>query len=104
MQVLENKQGMSRPAMGSLVQLQARAGLSEPLSLPANVCVSIFSASLESPDGSAFDCLVFASSSEQQCEEIVRRIGKGMVYVFRYHHSEIVEYQELLFWSTTCKI
>ncbi|KAL2297673.1 hypothetical protein Nmel_016226, partial [Mimus melanotis] len=31
----------------------------------------------ESPDGSTFDCLVFASSSEQECEEIVGRIGKG---------------------------
>ncbi|XP_053850877.1 uncharacterized protein LOC128816922 [Vidua macroura] len=29
----------------------------------------------ESPDGSTFDCLVFASSSEQECEEIVGRIG-----------------------------
>ncbi|KAJ7427464.1 hypothetical protein WISP_06463 [Willisornis vidua] len=29
----------------------------------------------ESPDGSTFDCLVFASSSEQECEEIIERIG-----------------------------
>ncbi|KAI1232348.1 hypothetical protein IHE44_0006804 [Lamprotornis superbus] len=28
----------------------------------------------ETPDGSTFDCLVFASSSEQECEEIVGRI------------------------------
>lgn len=96
MRVLENKQVTSRPAAGSLVWLQARAGLSEPLSLPANVRVSIFSASPESPDGSTFDCLVFASNSEQECEEIIGRIGKGTVYVFRYHHGEIVEYQELL--------
>ncbi|XP_050175001.1 uncharacterized protein LOC126641891 isoform X2 [Myiozetetes cayanensis] len=31
----------------------------------------------ESPDGSTFDCLVFASSSEQECEEIVGRIAAG---------------------------
>ncbi|XP_064007090.1 uncharacterized protein LOC135179327 isoform X5 [Pogoniulus pusillus] len=31
----------------------------------------------ESPDGSTFDCLVFASSSEQECEEIIRRIAAG---------------------------
>ncbi|KFO86192.1 hypothetical protein N320_07109, partial [Buceros rhinoceros silvestris] len=35
-------------------------------------------ASPENPDGSTFDCLVFASSSEQECEEIVRSIGTGM--------------------------
>ncbi|XP_068889107.1 uncharacterized protein [Aphelocoma coerulescens] len=29
----------------------------------------------ESPDGSTFNCLVFASSSEQECEEIIGRIG-----------------------------
>ncbi|KFQ92671.1 hypothetical protein Y956_05016, partial [Nipponia nippon] len=34
-------------------------------------------ASPESPDGSAFDCLVFAASSEQESEEIVGRIGEG---------------------------
>ncbi|XP_069728630.1 uncharacterized protein [Phaenicophaeus curvirostris] len=33
--------------------------------------------SLESPDGSTFDCLVFAACSEQECEEIVRRIGRA---------------------------
>ncbi|CAN8194223.1 unnamed protein product [Coccothraustes coccothraustes] len=31
----------------------------------------------ESPDGSTFDCLVFASSSEQECEEIIGRIAAG---------------------------
>ncbi|XP_068065578.1 uncharacterized protein [Anomalospiza imberbis] len=31
----------------------------------------------ESPDGSTLDCLVFASSSEQECKEIVRRIAAG---------------------------
>ncbi|KAM3660375.1 uncharacterized protein VK521_011695 isoform 1-T1 [Ammospiza maritima maritima] len=31
----------------------------------------------ESPDGSTFHCLVFASSSEQECEEIVGRIAAG---------------------------
>ncbi|XP_017598744.1 PREDICTED: uncharacterized protein LOC108448879 isoform X1 [Corvus brachyrhynchos] len=31
----------------------------------------------ESPDGSTFDCLVFASSSEQECEEIIGRIEKS---------------------------
>ncbi|XP_071429716.1 uncharacterized protein [Pithys albifrons albifrons] len=31
----------------------------------------------ESPDGSTFDCLVFASSSEQECEEIIERIAAG---------------------------
>ncbi|XP_042658482.1 uncharacterized protein LOC116964051 isoform X2 [Tyto alba] len=61
-------------------------------------------ASPGSPDGSMFDCLVFASRSEQECEEIVRRVGKGTVYVFRYHHREIVGYREVLFWSTACKI
>ncbi|XP_074745113.1 uncharacterized protein LOC141952017 [Strix uralensis] len=34
-------------------------------------------ASPESPDGSTFDCLVFASRSEQECEEIVRRVAAG---------------------------
>ncbi|XP_050837536.1 uncharacterized protein LOC115484547 [Serinus canaria] len=34
----------------------------------------------ESPDGSMFDCLVFASSSEQECEQIIGRIGKGRVF------------------------
>ncbi|KFV65433.1 hypothetical protein N307_13147, partial [Dryobates pubescens] len=34
-------------------------------------------ASPESPDGSTFDCLVFASRSEQECEEIIRRIAAG---------------------------
>ncbi|XP_064252049.1 uncharacterized protein LOC135284438 [Passer domesticus] len=31
----------------------------------------------ESPDGSTFDCLVFAASSEQECEEIIGRIAAG---------------------------
>ncbi|XP_064322930.1 uncharacterized protein LOC135315905 isoform X1 [Phalacrocorax carbo] len=31
----------------------------------------------ESPDRSTFDCLVFASGSEQECEEIVRRMALG---------------------------
>ncbi|XP_058708291.1 uncharacterized protein LOC131585794 isoform X2 [Poecile atricapillus] len=31
----------------------------------------------ESPDGSTFNCLVFASSSEQECEEIIGRIAAG---------------------------
>ncbi|XP_014806474.1 PREDICTED: uncharacterized protein LOC106893205 [Calidris pugnax] len=30
-----------------------------------------------SPDGSTFECLVFASSSEQECEEIIKRIAAG---------------------------
>ncbi|KAK2528465.1 hypothetical protein Q9233_007436 [Columba guinea] len=34
-------------------------------------------ASPGSPDGSTFDCLVFAVSSEQECEEIIRRIAAG---------------------------
>ncbi|PKK25605.1 hypothetical protein A306_00000025 [Columba livia] len=34
-------------------------------------------ASPGSPDGSTFDCLVFAASSEQECEEIIRRIAAG---------------------------
>ncbi|KFU98847.1 hypothetical protein N339_01755, partial [Pterocles gutturalis] len=34
-------------------------------------------ASPESPARSTFDCLVFASSSVQECEEIVRRIAAG---------------------------
>nr|XP_047920512.1 uncharacterized protein LOC106034625 [Anser cygnoides] len=29
----------------------------------------------ESPEGNTFDCLVFASGSEQECEEIIKRIG-----------------------------
>ncbi|KFZ45426.1 hypothetical protein N321_09259, partial [Antrostomus carolinensis] len=36
----------------------------------------------ESPHGSTFDCLVFASSSEQECEEIIRRIAAG------FQHTE----------------
>ncbi|XP_056362192.1 uncharacterized protein LOC130260630 isoform X4 [Oenanthe melanoleuca] len=36
----------------------------------------------ESPDGSTFDCLVFASSSAQECEEIVGRIAAG------FRHTE----------------
>lgn len=96
MWALEHKQAISSPAAGSLVWLQARAGLSALRSLLPNVHVSIFSTSPESPDGSTFDCLVFASSSEQECEEIIRRIGKGRVYAFSQHHGEIMEYQELL--------
>ncbi|XP_042689281.1 uncharacterized protein LOC122168207 isoform X3 [Centrocercus urophasianus] len=34
-------------------------------------------ASSGSPKGSTFDCLVFASSSEQECEEIIQRIAAG---------------------------
>ncbi|XP_061867021.1 uncharacterized protein LOC133627193 [Colius striatus] len=34
-------------------------------------------ASPESPDGSTFDCLVFAARSEQDCEEIVRSMAAG---------------------------
>lgn len=61
---------------------EGRAGLGALLD---NGRVSIFSSSPESPDGSTFDCLVFASSSEQECEEIIGRIGKGRVYGFSYH-------------------
>ncbi|XP_064378652.1 uncharacterized protein LOC112982470 [Dromaius novaehollandiae] len=31
----------------------------------------------ESPEGSTFDCLVFESNSEQECEEIIKRIAAG---------------------------
>ncbi|XP_048821179.1 uncharacterized protein LOC125702227 isoform X1 [Lagopus muta] len=34
-------------------------------------------ASSGSPKGSTFDCLVFASSCEQECEEIIQRIAAG---------------------------
>ncbi|KFP32770.1 hypothetical protein N325_07512, partial [Colius striatus] len=34
-------------------------------------------ASPESPDGSTFDCLVFAARSEQDCEEIIRSMAAG---------------------------
>ncbi|KFR17453.1 hypothetical protein N306_01480, partial [Opisthocomus hoazin] len=43
----------------------------------SNVFAFCVVASPESPDGSTFDCLVFASSSEHEREETVRRIGKG---------------------------
>ncbi|XP_068511555.1 uncharacterized protein [Anas acuta] len=46
----------------------------------------------ESPEGNTFDCLVFASGSEQECEEIIKRIGKGTFYFFRYNYSKM--------WST----
>lgn len=62
-------------------------GRAELGALLDNGRVSIFSSSPESPDGSTFDCLVFASSSEQECEEIVGRIGKGRVCGFSYHQS-----------------
>lgn len=68
-----------------------RAGLGALLD---NGRVSIFSSSPESPDGSTFDCLVFASSSEQECEEIVGRIGKGRVYMAAATISHTVEHQE----------
>ncbi|KFP54059.1 hypothetical protein N323_04102, partial [Cathartes aura] len=48
----------------------------------SNLFAFCVAASLESPDGSTFDCLVFASSSEQQCEEIIRRIAAG------FQHTE----------------
>ncbi|XP_068269402.1 uncharacterized protein [Nyctibius grandis] len=38
--------------------------------------------SLENPDGSTFDCLVFAASSEEECEEIIGRIATG------FQHTE----------------
>ncbi|KFV76545.1 hypothetical protein N308_09457, partial [Struthio camelus australis] len=31
----------------------------------------------ESLEGSTFDCLVFESNSEQECEEIIKRIAAG---------------------------
>ncbi|KAM6240371.1 uncharacterized protein M6G45_012260 [Spheniscus humboldti] len=43
----------------------------------SNLFAFCVAASPESPDGSTFDCLVFASSSEQECEEIIRRIAAG---------------------------
>ncbi|KAM6344544.1 uncharacterized protein FN964_010242 [Alca torda] len=43
----------------------------------SNLFAFCVATSLESPDGSAFDCLVFAASSEQECEEIVKRIAAG---------------------------
>ncbi|XP_037264378.1 uncharacterized protein LOC119157488 isoform X1 [Falco rusticolus] len=43
----------------------------------SNVFAFCVAASPESPDRSTFDCLVFASSSEQECEEIIRRIAAG---------------------------
>lgn len=62
------------------------------LSLQADAFVSIFSASSGSPKGSTFDCLVFASSCEQECEEIIQRIGEGTFYFFNYNYSKM--------WST----
>ncbi|XP_049669088.1 uncharacterized protein LOC126044021 isoform X3 [Accipiter gentilis] len=43
----------------------------------SNLFAFCVAASPESPDGSTFDCLVFASSSEQECEEIIGRIAAG---------------------------
>ncbi|XP_054077193.1 uncharacterized protein LOC128917777 [Rissa tridactyla] len=43
----------------------------------SNLFAFCVAASPESPDGSTFDCLVFAASSEQECEEIVKRIAAG---------------------------
>ncbi|KFV90756.1 hypothetical protein N327_05693, partial [Fulmarus glacialis] len=43
----------------------------------SNLFAFCVAASPESPDASTFDCLVFASSSEQECEEIIRRIAAG---------------------------
>lgn len=63
-----------------------------PESWRALMRVSIFSSSPESPEGNTFDCLVFASGSEQECEEIIKRIGKGTFYFFRYNYSKM--------WST----
>ncbi|XP_072208390.1 uncharacterized protein [Excalfactoria chinensis] len=40
----------------------------------SNVFAFCVVASPGSPEGSTFDCLVFASSSEQECEEIIQRI------------------------------
>ncbi|XP_062448095.1 uncharacterized protein LOC134149201 [Rhea pennata] len=37
-------------------------------------CIAV---SPESPEGSTFDCLVFESNSEQECEEIIKRIAAG---------------------------
>lgn len=78
--------------MGSPGWAQAGARRSEPLAPPAEVRVSIFSASPENPDGSTFDCLVFASSSEQECEEIVRSIGMGTASARGQHHRARAEY------------
>lgn len=43
----------------------------------SNVFAFCVVASPGSPKGSTFDCLVFASSSEQECEEIIQRIAAG---------------------------
>ncbi|KAM6245155.1 uncharacterized protein LJ264_010896 [Porphyrio hochstetteri] len=43
----------------------------------SNLFAFCVAASPESPNGSTFDCLVFASSSEQESEEIVKRIAAG---------------------------
>ncbi|KAM9639932.1 uncharacterized protein ACIBXB_014058 isoform 2-T2 [Morphnus guianensis] len=43
----------------------------------SNLFAFCVATSPESPDGSTFDCLVFASSSEQECEEIIRRMAAG---------------------------
>ncbi|XP_021270264.1 uncharacterized protein LOC110407194 isoform X3 [Numida meleagris] len=43
----------------------------------SNVFAFCIVASPGSPGGSTFDCLVFASSSEQECEEIIKRIAAG---------------------------
>lgn len=75
---------------------------SDKLSLRADAFVSIFSASPGSPKGSTFDCLVFASSSEQECEEIIQRIGEGTFYVFKSNDSEMWS-TKLPFHCTTCK-
>ncbi|XP_051490870.1 uncharacterized protein LOC127391781 isoform X2 [Apus apus] len=47
-----------------------------------NVFAFCVATSPENPGGSTFDCLVFASSSEQECEEIIRRIAAG------FQHTE----------------
>uniref|UniRef100_A0A8D0GMW2 Uncharacterized protein n=1 Tax=Sphenodon punctatus TaxID=8508 RepID=A0A8D0GMW2_SPHPU len=36
-------------------------------------CIGV---SLETPEHTSFDCLVFESNSEEECEEIIKRIGK----------------------------
>ncbi|XP_030317924.1 uncharacterized protein LOC115599324 isoform X4 [Calypte anna] len=48
----------------------------------SNLFAFCVATSPESPDGSTFDCLVFASSSEQECEEIIRRMAAG------FQHTE----------------
>lgn len=75
-----------------LVRLQELALSHSRVLALSNACVSIFSSSPESPEGNTFDCLVFASGSEQECEEIIKRIGKGTFYFFRYNYSKM--------WST----